>query len=389
MFFTSSEEEILKGKTTDVYFERTYEILKAKNINPEVKVEIFLKFFPDNYSWGVLSGIEESLRLLGTIPGISVRCLPEGTIFKSFEPVMVIEGRYMDFGIYETPLLGFLCHSSGISTKAARCKLAAGKKLIYNFGARRIHPAITPMVERSAFIGGVDGVSTIAGASITGGKPVGTMPHSLVLIVGDTVKAAEFFNEIIEKTARRISLIDTMGDEKFEAIRVSEALGNDLYGIRLDTPSSRRGNFKRIIEEVRWELDIRGFKNVKIMVSGGLDESDIMELSQVADAFGIGTSISSAKVLDFSVDIVEIEGRKIAKKGKMSGAKKIIRCNNCFQDMIVLEEEKASNYKCSNCSGNYNEVFTEAISGGKIVYDFPPAKQLREKVLEQLKILKL
>lgn len=389
MFYISSEDDIKSGKTTDIYFERTYKILKAKKINPKVKVEIFLKSFPNNYSWGVLSGVEESLKLLASIPGITVKCLPEGTVFKNFEPVMVIEGNYLDFGKYETPILGFLCHSSGISTKAARCKLAAGDKLVYNFGARRVYPAITQMVERCAFIGGLDGVSTIAGAEAIGEKPVGTMPHALVLIIGDTVKATDFFDEIIEKTVKRISLIDTLGDEKFEAIKVCEFMGKALYGVRLDTPDSRRGSFKRILEEVRWELNIRGFKNVKLMVSGGLDESDIIDLKYIADAFGIGTSISGARVLDFSLDIVEINGKKIAKKGKMSGAKKVLRCKQCFIDKVVLGEEIASKYVCSNCNGNLEDIFVEAIISGKMLYNFPSAQEIRGRVLSQFKYLEL
>ncbi|GAH34014.1 unnamed protein product, partial [marine sediment metagenome] len=140
--------------------------------------------FPEGYRWGILAGIEETIKLLSDIDKISIRCMPEGMVFKDFQPVMVIEGKYLDFGIYETAILGFLCQASGIATKAARCKLAAGDKLIYSFGARRMHPAITPMVERSAFIGGADGVSTTLGAELIRQEPVGTIPHSLILIMG-------------------------------------------------------------------------------------------------------------------------------------------------------------------------------------------------------------
>lgn len=389
MFHIANADDIKKGRLTDIYFKRTEEILKATGKNPVVKAEIFLKGFPEGYRWGILAGIEETIKLLSDIDKISIRCMPEGMVFKDFQPVMVIEGKYLDFGIYETAILGFLCQASGIATKAARCKLAAGDKLIYSFGARRMHPAITPMVERSAFIGGADGVSTTLGAELTRQEPVGTIPHSLILIMGDTVEATKAFNQVIEPKIKRISLIDTFGDEKFEAIRVAEGLGEALFGIRLDTPASRRGNFKKILEEVRWELDIRGFENVKLVVSGGLDEEDILKLRDIVDAFGVGTAISGAKVLDFSLDIVEIEGKKISKRGKMSGAKKVIRCQNCFSDKIVLEDRKASDYRCVKCNSNYKDIFIDAVKEGEILYDFPSASDIRESATGQFKFLEL
>ena len=389
MFFISKAEDIKSGKTTDIYFERTEKILKERKISPAVKVEIYLKGFPNNYTWGVLSGIEECIRLLEGISSVNMSCMPEGTVFRLEEPVMVIEGKYLDFGRFETPLLGFLCHSSGIATKAARCRLAAPDNVIFNFGARRVHPAITPMVERSAYIAGLDGVSTIAGAEVIGKSAVGTMPHALILIIGDTVEATKAFNEIIESDVRRVSLIGTFCDEKFEAIRVCEELGKNLYALRLDTPASRRGNFKKMLEEIRWELDIRGFKNVKLMVSGGLDEADIINLKEVADAFGIGTAISGARVLDFSLDIVEIEGRLVAKRGKLSGAKKVIRCSRCFEDKIVLESASANKYNCESCKGKYIDLFEQAIEKGRLTQKLPALKEIRERVIAQLRFVEL
>ena len=389
MFFISDSKTIKDGKTTDIYFQRTEEILKKKHLDPLVGVEIFLKGFPDNYGWGILSGIEECIKLLRDIPGIELSCMPEGTFFRSGQPVMSIKGKYLDFGRFETPILGFLCHSSGITTKAARCRIAAGKRTVFNFGARRIHPGITPAVERSAYIGGLDGVSTIAGAEVIGIKPVGTMPHALIIIMGDTLEALKAFDEVIEGDVSRIALIDTFSDEKFEAIRVAEAKGINLYGLRLDTPGSRRGDFKKIIEEIRWELDIRGFKDLKIMVSGGLDEVDIIELREAADAFGIGTAISGARVLDFSLDIVEVDGNWIAKRGKMSGLKKVIRCRSCMDDMTVLQEENVRDYKCKKCGSDFDELFINVLKDGRQVLDLPSAESIRGRVLGQLEFLEI
>lgn len=105
-------------------------------------------------------------------------------------------------------------------------------------------------IERNAYIGGCDGVATIKSAELLKIEPSGTIPHTLILIMGDTVNAIVAFDEIIDKTIKRITLIDTFQDEKFEALRVAEKMGAKLFGIRLDTPGSRRGDFLAILEEI-------------------------------------------------------------------------------------------------------------------------------------------
>ncbi len=389
MFHIAGEEDIRKGRLTDIYFKRTEEILRSKKKNPMVTVEIMVKKFPGDYKWGILAGVEEVIRLLEQVDSISVRCMPEGTYFREFEPVMLIKGNYLDFGVYETAILGLLCQASGIATRAARCKMLAGEKQVFSFGARRMHPAIAPMIDRNAFIGGVDGVSTTLGAELIGEEPVGTMPHALILIMGDTIEATKAFHEVIEPKIPRISLIDTFNDEKFEAIKVSEAMGDRLFGIRLDTPSSRRGDFRDILKEIKWELDIRGYRGIKLVVSGGISEKDIIELGDIVDSFGIGTTISSASVMDFALDIVEIEGRPIAKRGKRSGAKKVLRCSSCGKDRIVLETEKKDDFQCGDCGSKYEDLLIESITSGKVLYDYPAPGAIRDRVISSLKSLEL
>lgn len=91
--------------------------------------------------------------------------------------------------------------------------------------------------------------------------------------------------------------MDTFFDEREESMIAAKLLGNRLYGVRLDTPSSRRGNMEAIAREVRWTLDLAGYRNVKILISGGVDEEDVIRLRDVADMFGVGTSIASHQVL--------------------------------------------------------------------------------------------
>jgi nicotinate phosphoribosyltransferase len=387
MFHIANPEEIKAGKLTDVYFVRTLEILKAKKIDKWVKAEFIAKRFPEDYGWGVFAGIEEAAHLLKDLK-VNVRAMPEGTLFRAYEPVMEIEGMYTDFGVYETSILGFLCQASGVATKAARCKKAAGDRAVISFGARRIHPAIAPMVERSAYIGGCDGVAAVKNAEMIHVEPSGTMPHALILLVGDTVEATRLFDEVIDPKIKRVSLIDTFNDEKVEAIRVAEALGKKLFAVRLDTPSSRRGDFVRLIEEIRWELDLRGFNHVQIFVSGGLDEQRILTLNPVVNGYGVGTSIANARVIDFAMDIIEIEGKPIAKRGKMSGSKSVHRCSKCFQDKLVpLANPRGTAgpraVRCP-CGGSLKEMLIPFIRQKKILQDLPSPQRIRDHVVKQL-----
>jgi nicotinate phosphoribosyltransferase len=382
---TATWNEVKHGLVTDIYFERTKQILKTKGIDVPVRAEFVAKGLPRQWPWAVLAGVEECADVLMELP-IDVRIMKEGTLFGPHQPVMEISGKYLDFGQYETTLLGLICQASGIATMAARCKKAAGNKEVISFGARRMHPTLAPLIERNAFIGGCDGVSVSLGAKLIGTEAVGTMPHALILIMGDTVIATKAFDEVIEPTVRRVSLIDTFNDEKIEALKVAEGLGDTLYAIRLDTPNSRRGDFLEIMKEVRWELDLRGYRKVKLFLSGGIDERDIARYNSLADAYGVGTAISNAPVVDFSMDIIEIDGHPIAKRGKMSGSKRVFRCTECLQTRVC--PKNTSPKKCS-CGGNEEEILVPFTSKGHLLQTLPKAFQIRKYVLEQLSKVEL
>ncbi len=385
MLQVASEKEIKDGKVSDVYFSRAVEVLRAKGMDKYVKAEIRAQHLPLDWDWAVLAGIEEASYFLEGMK-IKVLAMEEGTIFHAGEPVLLLEGNYLRFATAETSLLGFLCQASGIATKAARCKKAAHHRQIISFGARRMHPALAPMIERNAFVGGCDGVAVIKSAELIGEEPVGTMPHSLILLAGDSLKAFKLFHETISPQVERVALVDTFVDEKFEAIRIAEAMGRELFAVRLDTPGSRRGNMKEILEEVRWELDLRGFQDIKLFVTGGIDEYEIAELNSLADAYGVGTSISNAPVINFALDLVEIEGKPLAKRGKKSGGKQVLRCRRCSKTLILPQRERRK--ECV-CRGKFSSLLKPLIEDGKIARDLPRPQALRKYVLKQLEKVKL
>lgn len=383
MFHTADPQDIITGKITDVYFERTVKILKAKGINPLVKAEFIAKSFPDEWPWAIFAGLEEVLYLVKNLP-VRLRAMREGTVFYPYEPVMEIEGLYQDFCVYETAILGLICQASGVATKAARFKKLAVNRPVISFGARRMHPVLAPMIERNAYIGGCDGVAVVKSGEVIGEDPMGTMPHALIICMGSTTEAIKAYDEVLEPKLKRVALIDTFLDEKFECINVAEAMGERLFAVRFDTPSSRRGNFYRILEECRWELNLRGFKHVKFYVSGGIKEEDVPVLNPLVDGYGIGTSISNAPVVDYAMDIMEVEGKAIAKRGKWAGGKRVLRCKNCQKPMIVPLDERP--YLC-DCGGIFEDILIPVMDRGKYLIDMPSHQDIRSFVLRQLEVM--
>jgi len=384
MFLTADPQEVLEGRITDVYFQRSLAILKAKNLNPRVRAEIIAKNLPHDWPWAILAGLGEAADLMRTLH-IRVRAMREGSVFYPYEPVVEIEGRYQDFCVYETALLGLLCQASGIATQAARMKKLAGERLVMSFGARRMHPVLAPMIERNAYVGGCDGVSVVRSGEVIGEDPMGTMPHALILCMGSTLAAIRAFDEVMDPKVKRVALIDTFKDEKFEVLSVAEALGKRLFAVRFDTPGSRRGNFYRILEEVRWELELRGLGHVRFFVSGGIQEADIPVLNPVVHGYGIGTSISSAPVIDFAMDIVEIEGKPLAKRGKWSGSKSVMVCGSCGARKIV---PAGTEHQCA-CGGKGEDSLVLLLEQGRLLADEERPAVIRERVLKSVKSLGL
>ncbi len=310
-------EAILRGDTADIYFARTQIILAKEGIDPSVVMEIF----PGRA--GILCGIHQAVELLRAVaPDASVDALDEGAAMSAKEIALRIRARYSTFGLYETALLGMLAQPSGWATAARALVDAAAPVPVISFGARHVHPDVAARLEYAAIVGGCVTGATPAGARLAGKQPAGTIPHALVLIFGDTVKAAQAFDQWMPREINRIALVDTFHDEAEEAIRVAQALGDRLWGIRLDTPGERGRVTPDLVKEVRARLDQAGFPKVKIVVSGGVDLERIQLFraqGAPVDAYGVGSAISAAPPIDFTGDIKEIEGKPIAKRGRIPG----------------------------------------------------------------------
>jgi len=148
------------------------------------------------------------------------------------------------------------------------------------------------------------------------------MPHHLPIIMGDTVKAMQAFDRHMPQEVPRIALVDTFKDEAEESLNVARSLREKLRGVRMDTPSERGGVTPDLVKEVRARLDLAGFRHVEIIVSGGFTPEKIaafVEAGAPVSTFGVDTYIACASPIPYSVDIHEIDGRPIARRGRIPG----------------------------------------------------------------------
>ncbi len=311
---SASPDEILAGLTADSYFVGTQQILEELGLaNTEVTAEVFAN------EVGVVAGIDEALSLLEH-RGVTVEAIPEGHPVKHKTVVMRVRGPYRAFGVFETALLGILASASGWATAARSAVQAADGVPVISFGARHVHPAVASVLDRAAMVGGCSGASSILGARQINLLPSGTMPHALLLMVGDTLTAAEAYDRVMPAAAPRVVLVDTFHDEVEEALRIAQALGSHLESVRLDTPRERGGVTPELVRELRARLNQAGFARVGIFVSGGITPERIGPLKEAgATGFGVGSYIAAAPPIDMTMDLKEVNGTPVAKRGRIPG----------------------------------------------------------------------
>ena len=311
------------GETADVYLQRTLTILRNEGVNPTVAMELF----PQRV--GTLCGIDEVLALLEAVlpdTGGEVWSLEEGEHIEAGEVALRIKAPYSSFGLYETAISGILSSSTGWATAARECVDAAGGAAdgipVVATPARHVHPNVAAIIDYSAVRGGCTSCSTIVGARMAGVTPEGDMPHTLPLLLGDSVKAIQSFDRYLPQGVPRVALVDTFKDEAEEALNVAQALRERLRGVRIDTAVERGGVSLALVKEVRARLDLAGLRHVEIVVSGGFTPDRIrafVEASAPVDRFLVGAHISNAAPNNFTADIHEVDGRPIAKRGRIPG----------------------------------------------------------------------
>ena len=257
---------------------------------------------------------------------------------------MTIEGPLSYFVNLETIYLGILSRRTKIATNVNKVVLAANKKPILFFPARFDHFSLQEGDGYAAIIGGADSISTDAQGEWINIEGVGTIPHAFISALnGNTVKAAELFNQNFPDI-KLIVVVDYDNDSVKTSIDVAKRLGEKLWAVRIDTSSnmvdqsiiSSMGNFiptgvnQNLVMNVRDGLDKNGFKQVKIIVSGGFDFKKIklFEKNNVpVDIYGVGSSILKHNI-DFTADIVTLNGITSSKKGRKINKNSRLKLNN-------------------------------------------------------------
>ena len=333
--------KIRSGYYSDSYFVLAKELLEAEGRHPQVTMQVFAKHH------GLLGGIDEAIAVLRECAGraggdgaweegwgqLRVRALFEGEEIAPHETVLTIAGDYTLFAHLETVYLGSLARRSLVMTNVREVVDAANGKQVIFFPARHDHWLVQTGDGWAAHVAGAIGVSTDANASWWGGRGIGTVPHALIAAYGgDTVAAGRDFAARFGSEINVVVLVDFHNDSVGEAVALAEALGDDLWGIRLDTsellvdrallgrPDEERlhGVVPELATAVRAGLDAAGHQRVKIVVSGGFDAAKIARFEAAGapvDSYGVGSALLRGE-FDFTADVVELDGRPAAKVGR-------------------------------------------------------------------------
>jgi nicotinate phosphoribosyltransferase len=331
--FNLPVERMRRGYYSDKYFVRAREVLLADKHRPRVLMQVFGK------AHAYLGGIDEAIAILKLCAiewdELVVHALYDGDEIRPWETVLTIEGPYDAFAHLETLYLGVLARRTRVGTNTRLVVEAAKPKEVMFFPARHDHWLVQTGDGYAAHIAGAIGVSTDAQASWWGSEGIGTVPHAIIAAYGgDTVLASRKFAEYMPPHVRLITLVDFDNDCVGTSLAVARALGERLYGVRLDTAETMvdksiipqmgqfdpRGVNPQLVWNVRRALDREGFQHVKIVVSGGFDVEKIRyfeELQVPVDAYGVGSSLfRGGGRFDFTADVVQVEGKPCAKAGR-------------------------------------------------------------------------
>src|SRR5438067_13792312 len=329
-------EKMRAGYYTDAYFNHARATLLRDGRRPNVVMQVFQK----NHAY--LGGMDEAIAILKLCAddweALRVYALYDGDLLSPYETVLTIEGDYTTFAHLETLYLGTLARRTLITTNVVRVLEAANGKPLIFMPARHDHHRVQTGDGYAAhvagqIVGAEIGVTTNEQASWWGGIGIGTVPHALIAAYGGhTVPAARKFAAWASPDMNVTVLVDFENDSVRTALEVADALGDRLWGVRLDTSETLvdrslfggLGDFKptgvneRLVWKVRDALDAAGYERIRIVASGGFNEAKIREFEDKGvpvDAYGVGSSLIRGSN-DFTGDIVLADGKPTAKFGR-------------------------------------------------------------------------
>jgi len=401
--------------TTDLYELNMVQAYLDKGEDREAVFEFFVRRLPARRAFLLAAGLEDALDYLETmqyskaeidwLAGTGrfrknlldylaafrftgdVHAIPEGSVCFPNEPLLRITAPLMQAQLVESRLINILHFQTLIASKAARMVLAAPGKVLTDFGLRTAHGAEAGLYSaRASYIAGFAGAANVLAGERYGIPIVGTMAHSFVQVYGDEMTAFENFARARPEGV--ILLIDTY-DTEAGARKVVElaprlkADGISIRGVRIDS-----GDLTAMARKVRGILDDGGLKDVIILVSGGINEDVLTEMTKVKapiDGFGIGVNLAAsidAPALDCAYKLQEYAGvpkRKLSEgKATWPGRKQVWRAYDAdgrmCGDILSLETDKQPG----------EPLIVPVMCGGKRILPTPTLAQIRERAVRDL-----
>jgi nicotinate phosphoribosyltransferase len=389
------------GLSTDLYqLAMAAAIFDNGRSHEQATFEMFVRSLPKTRSYLITAGLEEVLDYLHTLQITgeqidSIRChpsfknvspeffdylaqfkftgdvwaMPEGSAVFANEPMLRITAPIIEAQFVETYILATMNFQTMIASKAARMVTAARGRSIIEFGTRRAHGSEAGLLAaRAAYLCGCVGTSNVEAGFLFGIPVFGTLAHSFIMSFDDEDEAFQAFLRVFPETATL--LVDTY--DTLEAVRRLAAIKEKFAAIRLDS-----GDLLRLSIEARQILDRAGKTEVKIFVSGDLNEyliADLLAKGAKIDAFGVGTQLATSfdrPALGGVYKLVSLaDGGEVKMKMKLSpekatypGAKQVWRNTDehgrYAGDVIALENENAPEKP-----GKWRPLLNQVMSAG-------------------------
>ena len=401
--------------TTDLYELNMIQAYLDRAEDAETVFEFFVRRLPARRGFMLAAGLDDALSYLETLRFSKadidwlkctgrfrqnlldyladfhftgdVHAIPEGTVCFPNEPLLRVTAPLMQAQLVETRLINILHFQTLIASKAARMVLAAPGKVLADFGLRTAHGAEAGLYSaRASYIAGFAGAADVLAGERYGVPIVGTMAHSFVQVHDDEMTAFENFARA--RPDGVILLIDTY-DTEAGARKVVElaprlkADGISIRGVRIDS-----GDLAANARKVRTILDDGGLRDVIILVSGGVDEDLLAQMTKDGapiDGFGIGVNLATSQdvpAFDCAYKLQEYRGqpkRKLS-EGKQTwpGRKQVWRSygadGRMDGDVLSVETDKQPG----------ETLVVPVMRSGKRVAPAPTLVQIRERAARDL-----
>jgi len=319
-----------------------------------------------------------------------VYAMREGTVFFGSEPVLRVVAPLPEAQLVESRIVNLLHYQTLVASKAARCRMAAPAAELIDFGMRRAHGAEAAcLCSRASYIAGFDATATVESSRRFGIPAAGTMAHSFVQAHDMELEAFRNFANC--RPDNVVLLIDTYDTARgarraVEAAKQLRSSGIQVKGVRIDS-----GDLAAEARRVREILDNLGARDIRILVSGSIDEYAIaaMEADRVpVDAYCVGTRLAvsqDAPSLDCAYKLQQYAGRLCRKhsqwKETWPGPRQVYRQYDS-QGLLCRDILCCENETFQGCA-----LLSKVMDGGRRVSNPPPLTEVRAYCTEQLATL--